>query len=143
MSKLKKKWLPVYAVLLVASLVVLAGLIYLYFLAKSTDYTTAAMVASFFVLYIGWSIYKVASLKFKPRKVVSLIKCEKCGYSEEREYEKGDFFFKDKGVCPKCGGKMIVAGIYVKEEEGGNNFTPIPISSGLSRTLFSTKFRGR
>jgi len=132
-SRLKRRWLPVYVLLLAASLVVLGGLIYLYYLTESTDYATAAMVAAFFALYIGWSIYKVAGLKFKPRRVVTLVKCEKCGYSEEREYERGDFFFKEKGVCPKCGGPLLVAGIYVKEEGEGNSFNPLPIRSSLVR----------
>ncbi|GEM_PF-303238 len=140
-GSLKKKWLPVYGVLAAATGVLLVGLMYLYAKTGANDYSMAAMVDSLFLLYILWSIYKLAKLEFKPRKVVTLVRCEKCGYSEERDYARGDYLFKVKGQCPKCGAPLLVAGIYVKEAgEEEPDFTPLPLPTGLA--TFITTFSG-
>ncbi len=42
----------------------------------------------------------------------TLLKCTKCGYTIETDYEPGDFVGLIKRRCPKCGEPMIVYGIY-------------------------------
>lgn len=131
-ARIKKKWVPVYVVLLAATIVLLAGLYYLYMLTGSSDYSTAGLLDAAAVAYIAWSLYKLVGLKFKPREVVTLVECGKCGYREERPYEPGDYFFKEKGKCPKCGGPLYIAGVYVKEEGEEASFKPLPLSSSLA-----------
>lgn len=38
-----------------------------------------------------------------------------CDYNAEREYKEGDYVMKVEGTCPKDGGKLYIAGIYMKE----------------------------
>ncbi len=58
---------------------------------------------------------KPKQAKYIPKE---LVKCRKCGYEIERDYEPGDFISLVKGKCPKCGGELIVKAIYsVKLEE--------------------------
>ncbi len=47
---------------------------------------------------------------------ITVIKCsnENCTFREEREFKRGDYVFKEVGVCPKCKGKLIIASIYAK-----------------------------
>ncbi|WFO75661.1 hypothetical protein J4526_01910 [Desulfurococcaceae archaeon MEX13E-LK6-19] len=45
----------------------------------------------------------------------TLLKCVKCGYSIERDFEPGDFVTMVKNRCPKCGEYMRVEAIYAIE----------------------------
>lgn len=44
-------------------------------------------------------------------KTVSVLRCNRCGASIVREFERGDYVFKEEGVCGKCG-----SGTYFIEE---------------------------
>ncbi|RLG82600.1 MAG: hypothetical protein DRO40_07385 [Thermoprotei archaeon] len=62
--------------------------------------------------------------KKRPRAVEmetkTLVKCPKCGYSEEREFQPGDFVSAIKGKCPKCGSPIKVHAIYAIELKTGS-----------------------
>jgi hypothetical protein len=45
----------------------------------------------------------------------TVVKCMSCDYNVEREYRDGDYVMKVEGTCPKDGGKLYIAGIYMKE----------------------------
>lgn len=127
---IKKRWLPVYIILLVATIVLMLGLGYLYLKSGSTDYLSSILLVALFAAYIAWSISKVIKIKIAPKKLVSLIKCTHCDHSEERNYEKGDYVFKDLGRCPKCSkGRLYISGIYLKgeEEKIKEKIQPLPL----------------
>lgn len=42
----------------------------------------------------------------------TLIKCPKCNYSEERNFQVGDYVLKPEKKCPKCGETMRIHRIY-------------------------------
>jgi len=50
--------------------------------------------------------------------VLTTITCSNCDFKNQREFERGDYVFKDAGPCPKCNNKLIVSAIYriVKEK---------------------------
>jgi hypothetical protein len=76
-----------------------------------------AMGLSVYVLF--QSRKRVASMKIEAPKVMTTVECRKCGFKSVREFQRGDFVFKDLDVCQKCNEKMIITAIYkeVKEKE--------------------------
>ncbi len=84
-----------------------------------------------FLLVIGFiamslSIYvllqsrkRAASMKIEAPKVMTTIECKKCNFKSVREFQRGDFVFKDLDPCQKCNEKMLITAIYkeVKEKE--------------------------
>jgi UPF0716 family protein affecting phage T7 exclusion len=76
-----------------------------------------AMALSFYVLL--QSRKRIASMKIEAPKVMTTVECKKCGFKSVREFQRGDFVFKDLDACQKCNEKMIITAIYkeVKEKE--------------------------
>jgi hypothetical protein len=62
---------------------------------------------------------RVASMKIEAPKVMTTIECRKCGSKTVREFQRGDFVFKDLDPCQKCDDTMIITSIFkeVKEKE--------------------------
>lgn len=78
--------------------------------------------------FIGLAIsaYLLLQTKRKPLRgtfempqVVTTILCQKCGFKNIRDFERGDYFFKETEPCPKCNDNMMIAAIYreVKEKK--------------------------
>ena len=78
--------------------------------------------------FIGLAIsaYLLLQAKRKPLRgafempqVVTTILCQKCGFKNIRDFERGDYIFKDTEPCPKCNEKMMITSIYreVKEKK--------------------------
>jgi hypothetical protein len=76
-----------------------------------------AMALSVYVLL--QSRKRIASMKIEVPKVMTTVECRKCGFKSVREFQRGDFVFKDLDACQKCNEKMIITAIYkeVKEKE--------------------------
>jgi len=76
-----------------------------------------AMALSVYVLL--QSRKRIASMKIEAPKVMTTVECKKCGFKSVREFQRGDFVFKDLDTCQKCNDKMIITTIYkeVKEKE--------------------------
>jgi hypothetical protein len=94
------------------------------FVAGNEMVATYLMVIGFIAM--GLSVYvlfqsrkRVASMKIEAPKVMTTVECKKCGFKSVREFERGDFIFKDLDACQKCNDKMIITAIYkeVKEKE--------------------------
>jgi hypothetical protein len=86
--------------------------------------------AGYFMLigFIGLSLlaYMLLQAKRKPLRgafeipqVITTILCQKCGFKNVRDFQRGDYIFKETEPCPKCNEKMMIASIYreVKEKE--------------------------
>ncbi len=79
-----------------------------------------AMAMSIFLLY--QSRRQATEVKLDIPKVMTTIECQNkgCANKTVREFQRGDFVFKDLDVaCGKCGGKQMIIAIYkeVKEKE--------------------------
>ena len=79
-----------------------------------------AMAMSIFLLY--QSRRQATEVKLDIPKVMTTIECQNkgCANKTVREFQRGDYVFKDLDVaCGKCGGKQMVTAIYkeVKEKE--------------------------
>jgi hypothetical protein len=75
---------------------------------------------------MGLSVYvmfqsrkRAASLKIEAPKVMTTVECRKCNIKNVREFQRGDFVYKDLDPCEKCDDKMVITAIYkeVKEKE--------------------------
>ncbi len=79
-----------------------------------------AMAMCLFLLF--QSRRQAAEVKIAIPKVMTTIECQNKGCANKtiREFQRGDYVFKDLDVsCGKCGGKQMITGIYkeVKEKE--------------------------
>jgi hypothetical protein len=62
---------------------------------------------------------RLSKLKITVPPVNTTIECKKCGVKNVREFQRGDYIFKETEPCQKCNDKMLITAIYreVKEKE--------------------------
>ena len=60
---------------------------------------------------------RVMRLSLKIPPVMTTITCQKCGLKNVREFERGDYIFKQAGPCPKCNDTLLVSAIYREVKE--------------------------
>jgi hypothetical protein len=62
---------------------------------------------------------RLAKLRIVVPPVTTTIECKKCGFKNVREFQRGDYMFKELEPCQKCNDKMLITAIYreVKEKE--------------------------
>lgn len=55
------------------------------------------------------------------KKVITVLRCSKCGYTRTRDFKEGDYVGKvvDE-VCPKCGINLVIDAIYEESITGLN-----------------------
>jgi hypothetical protein len=76
-----------------------------------------AMTLSVYVLL--QSRKRVAGMRIEAPKIMTTVECRKCGFKSVRDFQRGDFIFKELEACQKCEDKMVITAIYkeVKEKE--------------------------
>ena len=62
---------------------------------------------------------KPSRVAFEMPQVITTILCQKCGFKNIRDFQRGDYIFKETELCPECNEKTMIASIYreVKEKE--------------------------
>jgi hypothetical protein len=62
---------------------------------------------------------RMMRLRIETPLINTTIECKKCGFKSVREFQRGDYVFKEDGPCQKCNEKMLITAIYkeVKEKE--------------------------
>jgi len=62
---------------------------------------------------------RMLKLTVELQRVATTILCQKCGFKTIRDFQRGDYIFREAEACPKCNEKMLIASIYreVKEKE--------------------------
>jgi ribosomal protein L40E len=116
--------------LLMIVLIVLALSIVALLLAVQVYLVGNEIVASYLLVIgfiaMGMATYvlfqsrkRVASMKIEAPKVMTTVECRKCGSKSVREFQRGDFVFKELDSCQKCDDKQLITAIYkeVKEKE--------------------------
>ena len=64
-------------------------------------------------------------MKTASSKMMTTIECRKCGFKNVRDFQRGDYVYKELEACQKCPeDKMIITAIFreVKEKEKTYNF---------------------
>ena len=66
----------------------------------------------------------VTTMKTVTPQVMTTIECKKCAIKTVREFQRGDYVYKELEKCTKCDDKQIITAIYkeVKEKEKQYNF---------------------
>jgi hypothetical protein len=64
---------------------------------------------------------RMLRLKIEVPTTLTTIECRKCGFKNVREFQRGDYIFKELEPCQKCTDKMMITAIYreVKEKKVG------------------------
>jgi hypothetical protein len=116
-------------VLIVLALSIVALILAINIFPSRPDMATYLLAIGFIAMALSaymllQSRKRVASMKIEAPKVMTTIECRKCGFKSVREFQRGDFIFKDLEACQKCDDKMIITAIYkeVKEKEKTYNF---------------------
>jgi predicted RNA-binding Zn-ribbon protein involved in translation (DUF1610 family) len=112
-----KRWIPTYIVLLASLLILAAALALQYLRTGSDSYLVSAAFVAVIAVYTAWSFARLITLKVTPKSLMTLLKCPSCGHEVVRRYREGDMLFSELDACPKCGSKMVVEGIFLKEEK--------------------------
>jgi len=62
---------------------------------------------------------RMLKLTIEMQRIATTILCQKCGFKTIRDFQRGDYIFKEAEACPKCNEKMLISSIYreVKEKE--------------------------
>jgi hypothetical protein len=90
------------------------------------DLTGAYVLLALGLLGVAISMYvlvetrrRLSKLKIVVPPVTTTIECRKCGVKNVREFQRGDYIFKETEPCQKCNDKMLITAIYreVKEKE--------------------------
>jgi len=94
----------------------------LYAIFLVTTGAIALILSSYMLLQ---SRRTAVTMKMAPSKVTTTVECRKCGMKNIRDFQRGDFVYKELEACQKCpDDKMIITAIYkeVKEKEKTYNF---------------------
>jgi Zn finger protein HypA/HybF involved in hydrogenase expression len=132
-QKISNYILMIVLIVVVLSLVsiILAISVYLNGVSKpsqaGTDDLTAGFLAIIGFVALSMSMFtlyqsrrQAAEMKIEVPKVMTTIECKKCGTKTVREFQRGDYVYKDLDACPKCPGeKQLITAVYkeVKEKE--------------------------
>jgi len=97
-----------------------------------TDDLTAGFLTVIGLIAMGMSMFtlyqsrkQAVEMKIEVPKVMTTIECKKCGTKTVREFQRGDYVYKDLDACPKCPDtKQLITAIYkdIKEKEKTYNF---------------------
>jgi hypothetical protein len=68
--------------------------------------------------YMFFRTRAIASIKLDvPRvNVVTTLECPKCDLKRIREFQRGDYVFKDDEPCTRCEGQMVITRIHKREK---------------------------
>ncbi len=106
------------------SIVALFSAVYAFTLGKEVEAGFLIIIGIFALALSAAVLYqtkrRAATMKTEAPKVMTIIECKKCGTKTTREFQRGDYVFKQLDACPKCPEeKQMITGIYkeIKEKE--------------------------
>jgi hypothetical protein len=67
---------------------------------------------------------RMLRLRIKNPPVTTTIECRKCNFKSVRDFQRGDYIFKEVETCQKCNENMLITAIYreVKERKEKTRF---------------------
>jgi len=98
------------------------------YLLPNGDTGTGSFYLSIGMITLALSMYMLLQTKRRALRLAGMemqplsttLQCQKCGFKNLREFQRGDFVFKQTDqMCPKDNEKMVISAIYreVKEKE--------------------------
>lgn len=67
---------------------------------------------------------RIMRLRIETPPITTTIECRKCGFKSVREFQRGDYIFKEVEPCQKCNEKMLITAIYREVREKGREAFP-------------------
>jgi hypothetical protein len=58
---------------------------------------------------------RIMRLRIETPPITTTIECKKCGFKSVREFQRGDYIFKEAEPCQKCNEKRIITAIYKQQ----------------------------
>jgi len=98
----------------------------LYVFYQTEDLQTSGLLILLGFLGVALSTYvlyqtrrRLSKLKIEIPPVVTTIECPGCGFKNVREFQRGDYIFKEGEQCQKCSRRTLITAIYkeVKDKE--------------------------
>lgn len=117
LAEMKARWLPVYFVLLVAVALLTLHFIIMYAMTGNSAYANLALLTAFAMYFVYTGFDRLRKLKVARMRYVEVVSCDACGYRSETSLEQGDYIYKVKGACPRCGGPLTITAIYSLKEQ--------------------------
>lgn len=115
--------LTVFVILILSFLAIVAGM-YIYQIGGLQDLGWVFLLLGFLGVTISAYVLiqtrrRLMKLRIVIPPVITTIECGKCGFKNVREFQRGDYIFKEGDPCQKCNDKMLITAIYreVKEKE--------------------------
>jgi len=67
---------------------------------------------------------RILGLRIEMPAITTTVECRKCGFKSVREFQRGDYIFKETEPCQKCNDKMLITAIYREVKEKGREKYP-------------------
>jgi len=95
-------------------------------LTSAVFLTITGVIAMTLSAYVLLQTRRAAvTTKLTAAKVMTQVECRKCGFKNVRDFQRGDYIYKELETCQKCpDDKMTITAIYkeIKEKEKTYNF---------------------
>jgi hypothetical protein len=66
---------------------------------------------------------RMLRLKIETPSITTAIECKKCGLKSFRDFQRGDYIFREVEPCQKCSDKMLITAIFREVKEKGRQVT--------------------
>jgi hypothetical protein len=73
---------------------------------------------------IGYMFFRTKAVMSSPKRsivpeveVITTLECPSCNLKRVRDFQRGDYVFKDDEPCTRCEGKMVITGIHRRPDE--------------------------
>ncbi len=114
----------IYAVFILAAVSIAAAIGALYESPQAIEVSLFFFAIGFISMALaGYILFqsrkRVAALKTETPQILTTVECSKCGIKTTREFQRGDYVFKELEQCDKCDDKKLITAIYreVKTKE--------------------------
>ncbi len=84
-----------------------------------SSYILIIVLTAFLLSFLLMSLIRRPSSRpsEEQKKIVKVSKCVSCGFEEKTTFRTSDYVGMKVGSCPKCGGDLIVVGIYLEKPQ--------------------------
>ncbi|MFW6117205.1 MAG: hypothetical protein ACOC6G_01300 [Thermoproteota archaeon] len=123
----KRSWIALLIIFSALALSVAALFLAYTFFPETMDYYwlfLGVLGATLSIYILFQARRKMKSLDIEPPTIMTTVECRKCGFKNIREFERGDYIFKEMEPCQKCDENMLITAIYreASEKEGETSF---------------------
>jgi Zn finger protein HypA/HybF involved in hydrogenase expression len=123
-NKVSSYLLFIVLIVVALSAVAICSAVYAYMIGAIVEAGFLAIIGAFALTISCVVFYQTkrneAAMKVEAPKVMTYIECKNCGTKTTRDFQRGDFVFKELEACPKCPEqKLMITGAYkeIKEKE--------------------------